>query len=52
MDDKDDLTYVDKYGNAVMWDEYGNDIYTDRDTLSVNYGHQYYVNNNGQPVYN
>ena len=52
VDDKDALTYVDKYGNAVMRDEYGNDIYTDRDTLSVNYGHQYYVDANGQPVYN
>ncbi|HNX03141.1 MAG TPA: helix-hairpin-helix domain-containing protein [Candidatus Cloacimonas sp.] len=52
VDDKDALTYVDKYGNAVMRDEYGNDIYTDRDTLSVNYGHQYYVDVNGQAVYN
>ena len=52
VDDKDALTYVDKYGNAIMRDEYGNDIYTDRDTLSVNYGHQYYVDANGQPVYN
>lgn len=52
VDDKDALTYVDKYGNAVMRDEYGNDIYTDRDTTSDYFGRQYYINNNGEHIYN
>ena len=52
VDNKDALTYIDRDGYAVMRDEYGNDIYTDRDTTSDYFGRQYYINNNGEHIYN
>ena len=52
VDDKDALTYIDKDGYAVKRDEYGNNIYTDRDINSEYYGRQYYLNENGQHIYN
>jgi len=52
VDNKDALTYIDKDGYAVKRDEYGNDIYTDHDINSSYYGRQYYLNDNGQHIYN
>ncbi|MDD3235748.1 MAG: helix-hairpin-helix domain-containing protein [Candidatus Cloacimonetes bacterium] len=58
QDDKDAIMYINKDGSPVKRDEYGNDVFTDNDTTSPMYGHQYYTQGfskiysyaNGSPV--
>lgn len=50
-DKKDALVYMDADGNYIKRDDYGNDVFTQRDTTDVHYGQQYYVDGNGMPVY-
>jgi len=52
VDNKDALTYIDSCGYAITRDELGNDIYTERDSTLDNYGKQYYIDDNGEHIYN
>ena len=51
QDDKDALVYVNRDGSNVKRDEFGNDVFTDKDTASETYGRQYYVNSEGVREY-
>jgi hypothetical protein len=52
QDDKDALVFVNPDGSPVKRDEFGHDVFTDRDSTSVTYGQQYYIDGNGNEVFN
>ncbi|MDY0152265.1 MAG: helix-hairpin-helix domain-containing protein, partial [Candidatus Cloacimonas sp.] len=51
QDDKDALVYLNPDGSLVKRDDFGHDVFTDRDSTSVTYGQQYFVDANNVPVF-
>ncbi|MDD4308954.1 MAG: helix-hairpin-helix domain-containing protein [Candidatus Cloacimonetes bacterium] len=52
QDEKDAIVYVNRDGTPVKRDDFGNDVFTNKDSSSEYFGRQYYINEDGDTVYN